>query len=169
MQDDSIFLLNFCFDTKILEWISSTHLRKLFILNLLHHRGKCNLYLKIWERVSLPSQNQLVNSDRNLYQRNNKISGKSSLVTVCFEHKCFKQCNQSSLRMTQPSLRSMTSVIIIDKYILVLGWVYNLLQQERKTFLKIKLFQFCLHVLWIIYTCAVPKDMLQKAPKLGSL
>lgn len=80
VQDDSIFLLNFGFDTKFLEWISSTNLRKLFILNLLHHRGKCNLYLKIWERVSLLSRNQLVNSDRNLYKRNNKISGKSSLV-----------------------------------------------------------------------------------------
>lgn len=59
-------------------------------------------------------------------------------------------------------------LIIIDKYILVLGRIYNLFQQERKTFLKIKLYQFCLHVFWIICTCAVPKDMLQKASNFVS-
>lgn len=80
VQDYLIFLLNFCFDTKLLEWIPSTTLIKLFILQLLHQRAKCNLYLKIWERVSLLSRNQRVNGDRDLKKRNKTINGKSSLV-----------------------------------------------------------------------------------------
>lgn len=80
IHDYLIFLLKFCSDTKLLEWISSTTFIKLFILNLLHHRGKCNLHLKFWESVSLLSRNQLVNGGRDLNKRNKTINGKSSLV-----------------------------------------------------------------------------------------
>lgn len=97
IQDDLIFLLYFCFDTELLEWISSTTLRKLFILNLLHHRRKCNLHLEIWERVSLLSRNQLVNGDRNLYRRNKAINGKSSLVA----DQCSLDTSASTSAITQ--------------------------------------------------------------------
>lgn len=76
-----IFLLNFCFATEFLQWISSKTLRKLFIWNLSHHMGKRNRYLEMWERVYLLSGNQLVNGDKNLNKRNKAIIGKSSLVT----------------------------------------------------------------------------------------
>jgi len=43
---------------------------------------------------------------------------------MCFGH------NRSTQRMTQLSLRRVTSVTIIAKYVLVLGCVYNSFQQE---------------------------------------
>lgn len=95
----------------------------------------CNLQLEMQERVYLLPGNKIVNSDKSLNNRSQIING-----NLLLDSSGCGWLKHSTIRMTQLSLRSMTSLIIIDKYGLVLGWAYNLLQQKRKIFLKIKLY-----------------------------
>jgi len=68
------------------------------------------------ERVYLLPGNKIVNSDKSLNNRSQIING-----NLLLDSSGCGWLKHSTIRMTQLSLRSMTSLIIIDKYGLVLG------------------------------------------------